>query len=92
MVVGYLSYYPQVQGQLQIETVDPKRPRPAIIALLGEAHQDAPVLILAESSTAPEGVTLHESNGHRFINDERGILRYLGKRFAAGLSLGDELG
>lgn len=83
-VAGYLSFYPAVERALDIRFVAPPRPRPDIVALLGEAYQGAPVLILAADAPTVPGIACHEVNGQRFINDPKDILAYLGQRHAAG--------
>ena len=84
LVAGYLSFYPVVERALDIRFVAPPRPRPDIVALLGETHQGAPVLILAPDSPSIAGIPFHEANGQRFIDDPKDILAYLGQRHAAG--------
>ena len=84
LVAGYLSFYPAVERALDIRFVAPPRPRPEIIALLGEANQGAPVLVLDEASPSLPGVTCKETNGQRFIDEPKDILAYLGARFPAG--------
>jgi hypothetical protein len=92
MVSGYLDFYPHVQALIEVHTVSPVRPRAAIVEILGDENQGSPVLILKADSVVPEGVETQEHNGLRFIDNERQILRYLGKAYDAGLSLGDQLG
>ena len=84
LVAGYLSFYPAVERALDIRFVAPPRPRPDIVALLGEAHQGAPVLILAADAPTVAGIVCHEAKGQRFIDDPKDILAYLGQRHDAG--------
>ncbi len=84
LVAGYLSFYPGVARSLDVRYVAPPRPRPDIVALLGEAHQGAPVLILDRAAPVPAGIAVREVNGRRFIDEAKDILGYLGLRFAAG--------
>ncbi len=71
-VEGLLSYYPRLREELEINYVDFKRPRPAIIDLIGEANQSCPVLII----DAKTGL---------FIDDKVEIARYLSEKHGIGL-------
>ena len=84
LVAGYLGFYPSVARALDIRFVAPPRPRPEIIALLGEANQGAPVLVLKPASPTVPGVNYKEANGQRFIDDPKDILAYFGARFPGG--------
>lgn len=84
LVAGYLSFYPGVARSLDLRYVAPPRPRPEIVALLGEAHQGAPVLVLADGGPLPAGVECKTANGRRFIDDPQAILACLAARNAAG--------
>lgn len=78
-VEGFLSYYPEIRGTLEIVEVDFAKPREAVVELLGEAHQTTPVLVLHDSTVVDGkvGVKIEEANGHRFIGKTLDILRYL---------------
>ena len=84
LIAGYLSFYPAVERALDIRFVAPPRPRATIIALLGEDHQGAPVLVLDTDSPSIPGITYKEANGWRFIDEPKDILAYLGARHSAG--------
>lgn len=81
-VAGVLGYYPELREKLEISYVDFPRPRPDIVAELGEANQDAPVLILAEK---PEGKAadyrVQEYKGRFFITEARDIGNYLADKY-----------
>jgi hypothetical protein len=51
------------------------RPRQEMIALIGEENQGMPVLVLADGSTAREGVK--EFEGRYFLDEPKPITRYL---------------
>jgi hypothetical protein len=84
-VNGVLHYYPQLRHHLDVRYVDFARPRPEVIALLGEANQSCPVLVLGagapadieDSELAPDGV-------HRFVSGARDIGNYLSRRYGIG--------
>ena len=83
-IAGYLSFYPAVERALDIRFVAPPRPRPDIVALLGEEHQGAPVLILNPASSVPAGIVCKEARGQRFFDDPKDILAYLGQAHPSG--------
>jgi hypothetical protein len=78
-VIGFLSYYPEVKGSLEVREIDFPRPRREMVELVGEEHQSAPLLVLADDAEPPaiEDVTIGEANGHRFVEKTIEILRYL---------------
>ena len=83
LVEGVLSYYPHLRGELEISYVDFSRPRPAIVRLLGEENQSAPVLVLARKSEAEEtpGYTVREYNGRYFVAEPWEVAYYLAARY-----------
>ena len=76
-LTGVLAYFPDLLYGLDIHYVDFARPRTEIVQLLGESHQDCPVLILADKPglDALELMT-GEVNGKFFINGPRAIAAY----------------
>ena len=84
LVAGYLRFYPAVEKALSVRFVAPPRPRKEIVALLGEEHQGAPVLVLDRDSELAPGIACNEINGYRFIDDPKTILAYLGQQHSAG--------
>lgn len=78
MMEGYLAAFPQLRDVLDIVRVDDARPRQALVERLGEAHQNAPTLILADtaSDAGPHG-EIHSANGLSFLTDARPITRWL---------------
>jgi hypothetical protein len=84
LIAGYLSFYPAVAGALSIQMIAAPRPRKEIVALLGEDHQGAPVLVLDRDSKPAPAIACDEINGYRFIDDPKAILAYLGQKHPAG--------
>lgn len=82
MMEGYLATYPALREALEIVYVDYARPRTVLVERLGETHQNAPTLILAEASpdAGPHGEIL-SSNGLSFLTDARPITRYLATQY-----------
>lgn len=78
MMEGYLAAYPELREALDIVRVDYPRPRAALVERLGEDHQNAPTLILAEPApdAGPHG-EIQQANGLSFLSDARPITRYL---------------
>ncbi|WP_297516239.1 DUF3088 family protein [uncultured Caulobacter sp.] len=81
MMEGYLAAFPALRDHLDIVRVDYARPRAALVERLGEDHQNAPTLILAEAApdAGPHGEIL-SANGLSFLTDARPITRWLAAR------------
>lgn len=85
LVEGLLSFYPQLRQQLDVRYVDFPRPRPAIVALLGEQHQNCPVLVVASLDAGAEDLVEHSAEtGRGFCTGGRPIARYLHLRAGIG--------
>ncbi len=81
-VEGLLSFFPQLRGAIDVEYVDAPRPRQPIVALIGEANQSAPVLVLGQARVPTDGaIDVKESNGRRFIDVPADIRRYLSSQY-----------
>lgn len=75
---GVLHYYPQLRHRLDVRYVDYARPRAAIVALLGEANQGCPVLVLgADAPATVPDVPIGTHGGRRFVSGAQAIGRYL---------------
>ena len=76
-ITGVLAYFPELKHKLDIRFVDFPRPRKDVIALIGEAHQGCPVLVLAEKPLA-DAVELMSGNfnGRYFVSGPREIAAY----------------
>ncbi len=77
LVTGLLSYFPRLRHGLDIRYVDFARPRAELVALLGEAHQGCPVLVLA-APPPPEAIGLisGQVDGRCFVAGATAIGRY----------------
>jgi hypothetical protein len=85
LVEGLLSYYPKLRHKLEVHYLDFPRPRAALVAELGEAHQGCPVLLLAEGRRVLDpSLEVLEANGRRFIANEAHLRRYLSAAFGIG--------
>ncbi|MBI5774123.1 MAG: DUF3088 domain-containing protein [Verrucomicrobia bacterium] len=75
---GVLHYYPKLRHWLEVRYVDFPRPRADIIALIGEANQSCPVLVLAGRAPANvQGVKIGEHKGRQFVSGATDIGNYL---------------
>ena len=77
-VSGVLGYFPGLRDELDIQYVDFPRPRPAIVAEVGEENQGAPVLVLGQKAPPAPGLyEVKEFQGRSFISGAKDILEYL---------------
>ena len=88
MMEGYLAAYPRLRDLLDIVRVDYARPRAPLVERLGEDHQNAPTLILAEPApdAGPHG-EIQQANGLSFLSDARPITRWLADRYGLAAPL-----
>ncbi|WP_339745665.1 DUF3088 domain-containing protein [uncultured Maricaulis sp.] len=75
LMEGALLVNPHWREAITIVRIDYPRPRPEIIALLGEAHQNAPTLILSADTNAHTQV--ETANDRRFLTDPKAICHQL---------------
>lgn len=78
---GLLHYFPAIKESLDIEYQNLQKPRPQLVALLGEDNQNCPTLVLDDNSPRYAECDIQEINGIRFIANARGIGRYYSQRF-----------
>lgn len=82
---GVLHYYPQLRHVLDVRYVDFPRPRPEVVALIGEANQSCPVLVLGKAAgKAPGGVHVREHAGRSFVSGATDIGNYLAAVYGSG--------
>jgi hypothetical protein len=85
MVEGLLSFYPKLRRELAVEYLDFPRPRAALVALLGEANQGCPVLVVADGRRlADPAFPVGEAGGRRFVSGHEAIGRYLSTVYGIG--------
>ena len=85
MIAGIIKFYPQLETMLEINYVDFKRPRKAIIELIGEDNQSCPVLIIENSQDQNVDISYFNSYGDKlFINSTDSILKYLSEKYGIG--------
>jgi hypothetical protein len=83
-VEGLLSFFPVLRERLEVRFVDFPRPRSAVVAELGEAHQACPVLVLPPGWTGPTA-SGQQANGRTFFVGATDIASFLA--LWAGISL-----
>lgn len=83
VIEGVLAFYPGLRDQIAVTYLDHPRPRPAVIAAVGEEHQSCPVLVLDGSFDWPDARHSAET-GAAFLQDQA-ILPYLAARYGIGL-------
>jgi hypothetical protein len=81
-VEGLLSFSPALREAVDVHYIDFTRPRAALVEALGEAHQSAPVIVLADDAEIKDGgIEPETANGRRYIADEKVIRRYLSSQY-----------
>jgi hypothetical protein len=82
-IAGLLYYYPQLVESLDIRLVDVPRPRPEVVAFVGEENQSCPVLVLPQGDL-PAGVPV--ANGRAFVSGPEPIVNFLAERYGTARS------
>jgi len=75
-VEGLLSFHPELRERLEVRYVEFARPRRDVIALIGEANQACPVLILPPGS-GTTSKTGRSANGRTFFVGASEISEFL---------------
>jgi hypothetical protein len=83
-VEGMLSFYPALREEIEIRYIEFPRPRPSLVAEIGEENQGCPKLILGGEHAIPEGVQAGDAKGNRFIAAPIEICRYLAAAYGVG--------
>lgn len=72
---GLLARFPDKASELEVIRIPYPRPRDAVIAVVGEAHQNLPLLVLAPNADASLSDGCH--GDARFVSDFKGLLHAL---------------
>lgn len=78
LMEGVLASFPALGANLDVRRIAFPRPREEVIALVGEANQSLPLLVLADD--APAGLPAKNHEGRRFANGNMEILDLLHRR------------
>ena len=85
LIAGIIKFYPQLETMLEINYVDFKRPRKAIIELIGEDNQSCPSLIIENNQEVNVDLSYFNSHGDKlFINSTDSITKYLSEKYGIG--------
>lgn len=77
-IEGLLAFFPFLRTELDVRYVAFERPRVDIAALLGDAQQGCPVLVLASTNATRHAVVrISDATGNRFVADAADITAYL---------------
>lgn len=83
LIEGLMTYYPAIQEAFDVKRIGFSRPRPDLVAALGEAHQGAPVLIFADDDHATAAAET-APGGKRFLSGPEAIAAYFADLGLAG--------
>ncbi len=83
-VEGMLSFYPALREKIDIHYIEFPRPRPSLVAEIGEEDQGCPKLVLGGEYQIPQGIKSGEAKGNRFISVPIEICRYLAAAYGVG--------
>lgn len=78
LIEGVLASFPAFAEKLDVERIAWPRPRREVIALVGEANQSLPLLVLADGTTSQHQTGSHQDRA--FIADKGAILAALSER------------
>lgn len=76
---GILATNPELSLKLRIERLSWQKPRSKLVALVGEAYQSLPLLVLKEGKKSPHCTDF--SAGRFFTSNKDSILRYLSEEY-----------
>ena len=86
IVEGVLSYFPELKERIEIEYVDFARPRPTVIATIGEENQSCPVLIIDKNETTVDTSYFSAYGDKLFVNSTKLICRFLADNYGVSYS------
>lgn len=78
LMEGVLASFPALAAKVDVERIAFPRPRLPVVALVGEAHQNLPLLVLADDAPGDLATGVH--GGVRFVDDKDRILVALSRR------------
>lgn len=81
---GVLAYHPELRARLDVRYIDYPRPRREIVALVGDAHQGCPNLVLDPAHHGRVDPTrFHRAGDRLHSSDSRQIVEYLAEHYGA---------
>ena len=85
---GVLAYYPAIKDAIEVIYQPIAKPRPDLVARIGDKNQNCPTLVLSADSPFFENCGIMTRRGERFINNARDIGRYWAQRYGAAIPRG----
>ena len=77
-VAGMLQIYSEVREKLEVRWLSAPPPHREVIKLIGQEHEDCPVLVLAAPAPAKlRGVKVGKFRGRQFMSGAMDVLNYL---------------
>jgi hypothetical protein len=83
-VEGVLSFYPSLRLEMDVTYLKFPRPRQAIVDLIGEENQSAPVLVVGDAAAIPKQLKPGNAKGRSFFAGDEAITEYLALRYGIG--------
>jgi hypothetical protein len=83
-VEGMLSFYPALREKIEMHYIEFPRPRPSLVAEIGEDNQGCPKLVLGGEYHVSQRIRVGEANGRRFISAPLEICSYLASAYGVG--------
>ncbi|MCB1205202.1 MAG: DUF3088 family protein [Verrucomicrobiae bacterium] len=85
-ILGLLDVYPSLKDRVSLHYVDFDRPRPELVALLGEENQSCPVLILSRKSEERAHMSeCRRAQGLFFVEGAREIGAFFATTYGTGI-------
>ncbi|MER8692043.1 DUF3088 domain-containing protein [Mesorhizobium opportunistum] len=75
LVEGVLTSFPRLVDAIDVRRIAFPRPRADVVALVGEANQALPILVLPAGETSPHASG--EANGQQFVSGAERIIEAL---------------
>jgi len=90
-VEGILSFYPRLRLEMDVTYLKFPRPRQAIVDLIGQENQSAPVLVVGDAAAIPKQLKPSAAKGRSFFAGEEAIAEYLALRYEIGWPHGKKI-
>jgi hypothetical protein len=77
-IEGLLSYFPRLRDTIDVHYVPFSRPRQPLIDLLGNEHQNCPMIVVGEDTVVSSPVlATSAATGRRFCTAVKDVTQYL---------------
>ena len=78
LLEGVLASFPSLTAKIDVERIPWRKPRQALVDIVGEDNQSVPLLLLA--ADAPDELATGRFGAQRFVDDKDAILAVLSRR------------